>query len=160
MKNRLFTITSCEKDHGASEMILHNRHKKKLCCLVLFQRYCWFWTAPKEPNYQLECLLSTANKVGQRNQGKAAWAGNSYQVYKYETGNFFEKMHVYLIKMVIHSIFKVMAIASHTFFPSLWQFVYASSKKLFVFWVKPVIETFFHIFVRIEALFSKCVPHW
>ena len=42
-----------------------------------------------------------------------------YQVYKYETGNFFEKIHVYLIKMVIHSIFKVMAIASHTFFPSL-----------------------------------------
>ena len=48
-----------------------------------------------------------------------------YQVYKYETGNFFEKIHVYLIKMVIHSIFKVMAIASLTFFPSLWQFVYA-----------------------------------
>ena len=56
-----------------------------------------------------------------------------YQVYKYETGNFFEKIHIYLIKMVIHSIFKVMAIASHTFFPSLWQFVYASPKKLFVF---------------------------
>ena len=82
-----------------------------------------------------------------------------YQVYKYETGNFFEKIHVYLIKMVIHSIFKVMAIASHTFFPSLWQFLYASPKKLFVFLVKPVIEPFFHIFLRIEALFSKCVPH-
>ena len=72
----------------------------------------------------------------------------------------FLRKYVYLIKMVIHSIFKVMAIASHTFFPSLWQFVYASPKKLFVFWVKPVIESFFHIFVRIEALFSKCVPHW
>ena len=56
-----------------------------------------------------------------------------YQVYKYETGNFFDKIHVYLIKMVIHSIFKVMAIASHTFFPSLWQFVHASPEKLFVF---------------------------
>ena len=56
-----------------------------------------------------------------------------YQVYKYETGNFLEKIHVYLIKMVIHSIFKVTAIASHTFFPSLWQFVYASPKKLFPF---------------------------
>ena len=58
---------------------------------------------------------------------------SSYQVYKYETGNFFEKIHVYLIKMVIHSIFKVMAIASNTFFPSLWQFVYASPKELFIF---------------------------
>ena len=56
-----------------------------------------------------------------------------YQVYKYVTGDFFEKIHVYLIKMVIHSIFKVMAIASHTFFPSFWQFVYTSPKKLFVF---------------------------
>ena len=87
-------------------------------------------------------------------------SSSTYQVYKYETGNFFEKVHVYLIKMVTHSIFKVMAIASHTFFPSLWQFVYASLKKLFLFWVKPVIEPLFHIFVRIEVLFSKCVPHW
>ena len=28
MKNGLFAITSCEKDHGASDMILHNRHQK------------------------------------------------------------------------------------------------------------------------------------
>ena len=46
-------------------------------CLVGFQRYCLFWAAPKEQNYQFECLLSPANVIGQRNQGKAARTGNS-----------------------------------------------------------------------------------
>ena len=35
-----------------------------------FQRYCLFLVAPKEPNYQFECLLSPANEIGQKNQGK------------------------------------------------------------------------------------------
>ena len=46
-------------------------------CLLGFQRYCLFWAAPKEPNYQFEYLLSPADKIGQRNQGKAARTGNS-----------------------------------------------------------------------------------
>ena len=46
-------------------------------CLVGFQRYCLFRAAPKEPNYQFECLLSPANEIGQRNKGKAARTGNS-----------------------------------------------------------------------------------
>ena len=46
-------------------------------CLVGFQRYCLFQAALKEPNYQFECLLSPADEVGQRNQGKAARTGNS-----------------------------------------------------------------------------------
>ena len=32
-----------------------------------FQKYFLFLGAPKEPNYQFECLLSTANEIGQRN---------------------------------------------------------------------------------------------
>ena len=32
-------------------------------CLVGFQRYYLFWAAPKEPNYQFECLLSPANEI-------------------------------------------------------------------------------------------------
>ena len=52
MKNGLFTIMLCEKDHGGSEMSIHNLH-------------------------QFECLLSPANEIGQRNQGKAARTGNS-----------------------------------------------------------------------------------
>ena len=46
-------------------------------CLVGFQRYCSFWAALREPNYQFECLLSPANEIGQRNWGKAARTGNS-----------------------------------------------------------------------------------
>ena len=45
-------------------------------CLVGFERYCLFCAAPKEPNYQFECLLSPANEIGQKNQGKAARTGN------------------------------------------------------------------------------------
>ena len=82
-------------------------------------------------NYEDRNIARTNTFVGESN--KELINLHIYQVYKYETGNFFEKIHVYLIKMVIHSIFKVMAFASHTFFPSVWQFVYASPKKLFVF---------------------------
>ena len=46
-------------------------------CFVGFQRYCLFWAAPKEPNYQFERLLLPANEIGQRNQDKAARTGNS-----------------------------------------------------------------------------------
>ena len=46
-------------------------------CLVGFQRYCLFRAASEKPNYQSKCLLSQANEMGQRNQGKAARTGNS-----------------------------------------------------------------------------------
>ena len=46
-------------------------------CLVKFKRYCSFWAALKEQNYQFECLLSPANEIGKRNQGKAVRTGNS-----------------------------------------------------------------------------------
>ena len=40
MKDGLFTITSCEKDHGANEMSLHNRHQKPICIKrKLFQNH-------------------------------------------------------------------------------------------------------------------------
>ena len=65
-------------------MSMHNRHQKPIFikdghakCLVGFQRYCLLGAAPKEPNYQFECLLSPANEIGQGNQGKADSTGNS-----------------------------------------------------------------------------------
>ena len=57
---------------------VHNRYQKwifierRLCFM-----YCLFWAAPKEPNYQFECLLSKANEIGQRNKEKAARTGKS-----------------------------------------------------------------------------------
>ena len=43
--------------------------------------------------------------------------------------------------------------------PPVWQFVDAILEKLFLFWDKPVIEPISYIFVRSEALISKCVSH-
>ena len=37
----------------------------------------WDLATPKEPNYQVECLLSPADEIGQRNQGKATRTGKS-----------------------------------------------------------------------------------
>ena len=41
MKNGLFTIRSCEKDDGASEMSLHNRHQKRI---FIKRRLCWVFS--------------------------------------------------------------------------------------------------------------------
>ena len=67
------------------------------------------------------------------------------------------KIHVYWMKMIKNILFKVLPIASYTFFSPVWHFVDATPKKLLLFWGKPVIEPFLYIFVRSEALLSKCV---
>ena len=79
MKNELFTITSCEKDAQSCTIDIKSWYSSKegyAQCLMGFQKYCLFWAAPKESNYQFECLLSPANETGQRNEGKAARTGN------------------------------------------------------------------------------------
>ena len=57
MKNGLFTITSCEKDHGTNEMNLHNQHQKadihqkKLILSVCwdFKGIVYFELLPRNP---------------------------------------------------------------------------------------------------------------
>ena len=69
-----------EQATRACTIDIKNRYSSKegyAECLVEFQRYFLFLAAPKEPNYQFECLLSPANEIGQRNQGKANRTGNS-----------------------------------------------------------------------------------
>ena len=54
------------------------------------------------------------------------------------------------------ALFKVCSIACHTFFPYFGQFVNTTSVKI-SFWCEAFIESFFHIFVRTEALLNKYV---
>ena len=56
------------------------------------------------------------------------------------------------MKMIKNILFEVLPIASYTLFPSVWQLVDATPKKLSLFWDKPVIESFSYIFVRSEVL--------
>ena len=57
MKNRLFTITWFENDHGPSVIKYHKQHRKLNCikkdyavCLVRLERCGIFCAASKEPN--------------------------------------------------------------------------------------------------------------
>ena len=55
--------------------------------------------------------------------------------------------------------FKVHSIACYTIFPSFGRFVNTTPVKISPFCCEPFVESFFHIFVRIEAPLSKYVNH-
>ena len=60
-----------EQARWACTIDINNRYSSKegyAKYLVGFQRYCLFGAALKESNYQFECLLSSADGIGQRNQ--------------------------------------------------------------------------------------------
>ena len=69
------------------------------------------------------------------------------------------KNEIKIGRMIKRDLFKVCSIANYTFFPSFGQFVDTTPVKIFSFCREPFIEPFFHIFVRIKALLSKCVTH-
>ena len=56
-----------------------------------------------------------------------------YQVQKYETGIFLQKLHVCCMKMIKNILFKVISIAIYTFFPPHRKVMNATPIKLFVF---------------------------
>ena len=72
---------------------------------------------------------------------------------------FFLKKQLYLGRMVTNALFKVCAIASYTFCPSVLQIVDALPEKSFTFWGDPVSKPFFDIFVIVEVLPGKCLRH-
>ena len=56
-----------------------------------------------------------------------------YQICKYETRIFEQRIHVYCMKMFKNILFEVLSIASYTFFPPVWQLMDATRKKLSLF---------------------------
>ena len=55
-ENGLFTITSCNKDHGASEMGLRNRHQKPI---FIKRRLCWVFDRISKVLFILSCCQGT-----------------------------------------------------------------------------------------------------
>ena len=70
MKNGLFTIRSCEKDHGESEMSLHNRHqkpifiKRRLCCVWDFKGIVYFELLPRNQTINSNVYCRQLMKLG------------------------------------------------------------------------------------------------
>ena len=66
---------------------------------------------------------------------------------------FFLRKLVNFRRMIKSALFKLCSIACYTFF------VNTTPTKNFPFYCEPFIESFFHIFVRSKAQFSKCVTY-
>ena len=72
-------ISWSKRDEPAKSTSQADLHQKKIKLSVWwdFKGIIYFELLPKEPNYQFECILSPADEIEQRNQGKVARTCNS-----------------------------------------------------------------------------------
>ena len=78
--------------------------------------------------------LQWNKRINEKNENaRERNAQRMYQVQKYKTEIFLQKLHVCWMKMIKNILYKVISIAIYTFFPPLRKVMNATLIKLFVF---------------------------